>query len=133
MRYFFYFLPLFLLAFFVAPLKAQEMPEVTPETLPPLMVSYDYPNVRVQWNVSGCVVYDGPTTPTVWFDESCRIGAGYQVIPPQPSLGLAYIPTAGMTITLLGLDNQFIASVTLDSRADYPYTVYLPLVVKGRP
>lgn len=97
---------------------------------PPLMVFYDFPNVRVQWTVSGCVVYDGPRTPTVWFDESCRIGAGYQVIPPNPSLGPAYIPTAGMKITLLGLDNLFIANVTLDNRADYPFTVYLPLEIK---
>lgn len=132
MKYFLYLLPLFLLAFFVSPLKAQETPEVTPAP-PPLQVFYEYPNVRVQWNVSGCVVYDGPKTPVVWFDESCRIGAGAQVIPPQPSRGPAFVPTAGMTITLLGFDNQFIASVTLDSRADYPYTVYLPGVIRGAP
>lgn len=133
MKYFYSLLPLFLLAFFVAPLKAQEMPEVVSVPPPPLMVFYDYPNVRVQWTVSGCVVYDGPGTPTVWFDESCRIGAGYQVIPPVPSRGRAFIPTAGMTITLLGLDNQFIANVTLDNRADYPYTIYLPLEIRKQP
>lgn len=133
MKYALLFLPLLMLAFFTAPLKAQEMPVVVAETPPPLMVFYDYPNVRVQWTVSGCVVYDGPGTPTVWFDEACRIGAGYQVIPPVPSRGPAFIPTAGMTITLLGLDNQFIANVTLDNRADYPYTVYLPFTPKEQP
>lgn len=107
--------------------------QAEPPPLPPLMVFYDFPYVRVQWTVSGCVVYDGPQTPTVWFDEACRIGAGYQVIPPNPPLGPAYIPTAGMKITLLGLDNQFIASVTLDNRADYPYTVYLPYIERENP
>lgn len=120
LSYFFIFM--LFLCFFPSNAKA-ETPQV-------LFVRYQYPYTIIEWTVSGCILIQAPQHPVVWPDESCRNGSGITFV-SRDDTRENYRAVRGMKISLQSLDGtQSLAQITLDARAEYPYVVYLPLVVQ---